>query len=238
MKKAFVLTFRIILIVFLFLLVGFSSIELYKYNKGKFENRALADTVVEKAETEGKKISVDFDALLNENRDVIGWLYCEDTPINYAVVQAEDNEKYLRRGIDGKHSHSGSLFADFRNSPDFADKNTVIYGHNMNNSEMFGSLIRYKEEKYFDAHPELLLITPDKAYTLSLIAGFEEKSTAEFYENLVSFKNPEETVNSFIAKSTFRSGYVFSEEDRFITLSTCTDDYSDVRYLLIGKISQ
>lgn len=218
------------------MLIAYASIELYKYNKSKFENRALAEEVVEKSEDSA--IKVDFDSILAKNNDVIGWLYCENSPINYAVVQADNNEKYLRRGIDGKHSHSGSLFADFRNAPDFTDKNTVIYGHNMNNSEMFGSLIKYKEQKYFDSHPEFLLITPDESYTVSLIAGFEEKSTAEFYERLVSFENAEDAVNAFISKSTFKSSYSFSEEDRFVTFSTCTDDYSDVRFLLIGKISK
>ena len=236
MKKALILNVKIVVIVFLLLLIAYASIELYKYNKSKFENRALAEEVVEKSEDSA--IEVDFDSILAKNNDVIGWLYCENSPINYAVVQAKDNEKYLRRGIDGKHSHSGSLFADFRNAPDFTDKNTVIYGHNMNNSEMFGSLIKYKEQKYFDSHPEFLLITPNESYTVSLIAGFEEKSTAEFYERLVSFENAEDAVNAFIAKSTFKSSYSFSEEDRFVTFSTCTDDYSDVRFLLIGKISK
>ncbi len=238
MKKALILIVKIVVIVFLLLLIVFSSVKLYEYNKGKFENRTLAEQVVEKQPTDEKKITVDFDALLAKNRDVIGWLYCENTPINYAVVRAEDNSFYLRRGIDGQYSHSGSLFADFRNAPDFTDINTVIYGHNMNNSEMFGTLIKYKEQKYFDSHPEFLLITPSASYTVSLIAGFEEKSTPEFYEKLVSFGNAEEMINGFIEKSTFKSDYAFSENDRFITFSTCTDDYSSVRFLLVGKLSQ
>lgn len=239
MKKTLLLIVRILVVVFLLLLIAYASIELFKYNKSKFENLALSEEVVEEQITEEeKKITVDFDSLIEKNRDVIGWLYCEDTPINYAIVQAEDNEFYLRRGIDGKHSHSGSLFADFRNASDFTDKNTVIYGHNMNNFEMFGTLIRYKDQEYFDSHPELLLITPNASYTVSLIAGFEEKSTPAFYEKLVSFENAEEMLNAFISKSVFKSSCSFSDSDKFITFSTCTDDYSDVRFLLIGKITR
>lgn len=238
MKKTLLLITKLLVVIFLLTLIVFASIKLYEYNKGKFDNRALAKDVVEVKETEEIPISVDFSALLAQNSDVTGWLYCEDTPINYAVVQADNNDYYLRRGIDGKYSYSGSLFADFRNSPDFSDKNTVIYGHNLKSSEMFGSLTNYKDQEYFDLHDKLLLITPSSTYTLLPIAGFEEKSTPEFYSELISFENPEDKINNFVSKSFFKSSYVFSEEDSFVTLSTCTDDYSATRFLLVCRISR
>ena len=59
-------------------------------------------------------IAIDFDALLDRNKDVIGWLYCPDTVINYPVVQGK-NDQYLRKDLDGKYLVSGTLFADYRN---------------------------------------------------------------------------------------------------------------------------
>lgn len=38
--------------------------------------------------TESSPVDVDFDALLNQCQDVVGWLYSENTVINYPVVQA------------------------------------------------------------------------------------------------------------------------------------------------------
>ena len=64
-------------------------------------------------------IIVDFEVLQTENKDIIAWLHCPDTKINYPVAQSEDNSYYLRM--------------DYRNSADFSDRHTVIYGHNMKN---------------------------------------------------------------------------------------------------------
>ena len=37
----------------------------------------------------------DYQALLDENSDCIGWLKIDETDISYPVVQGEDNEFYL-----------------------------------------------------------------------------------------------------------------------------------------------
>ncbi len=100
-------------------------------------------------------ITVDFEALRKENGDVVGWLYCEDTPINYPIVQSEDNDYYLRRLLDSTWNIAGTIFMDYRNAPDFSDWNTIIYGHNMNNDSMFGTLQDYKKQAYYEEHPVL-----------------------------------------------------------------------------------
>ena len=98
-------------------------------------------------------ISIDFDSLLSRNKDVIGWLYCPDTVINYPVVQGENNDQYLRKDLDGKYLVSGTLFADYRNGALGEDANYIIYGHNMKNGTMFSLLAKYKQQSYYDKHP-------------------------------------------------------------------------------------
>ena len=78
-------------------------------------------------------ISVDFEKLTAEYPDIVGWLYCEGTPINYPVVQSKDNLRYLRRLPDGSYNAAGSLFADYRCKEVAASGNYIIYGHNMKN---------------------------------------------------------------------------------------------------------
>lgn len=78
-------------------------------------------------------IIVDFEVLQTENKDIIAWLHCPDTKINYPVAQSEDNSYYLRRLLDGSWNTAGTIFMDYRNSADFSDRHTVIYGHNMKN---------------------------------------------------------------------------------------------------------
>lgn len=71
-------------------------------------------------------IAIDFDALLNRNKDVIGWLYCPDTVINYPVVQGKNNDQYLRKDLDGKYLVSGTLFADYRNGGHLTRMPTIL----------------------------------------------------------------------------------------------------------------
>lgn len=243
-KKVIFIILKTVAVLFLLAVIAVSASELNKYNKGKNESRELAKEVVSEISEESNipdgiaPISVDFEALMQKNSDIIGWLYCPDTPINYAIVQARDNDYYLRRGFDKKYSYSGTLFADFRNSGDFSDKNTIIYGHNMKNTSMFGTLINYEEQGYFDKHSEMYLLTPDETYKIKLIAGIKETSTAELYEGFLQPEKAREIIDEAISRSTFSSDYVFSGDDRFLTLSTCSYDYNEARYIVIGKLEK
>ncbi len=113
-----------------------------------------------------------FEKLTAEYPDTVGWLYCEGTPINYPVVQSKDNLRYLRRLPDGRYNAAGSLFADYRCKEVAASGNYIIYGHNMKNGSMFGTLVRYKSQNYYDEHPTLYYLTPERTFRIELIAGF------------------------------------------------------------------
>lgn len=197
--------------------------------------QAVVSPAPEPSET--APIQVDFDALCAENPDVIGWLYCPDTPIHYPVVQASDNESYLHRLLDGSSNAAGTLFLDYRNAADLSDWNSVIHGHNMINDSMFGSLTDYREQAYFDAHPRLFLLTPERDYIIELMAGFTTPATAALYS---AFSPDEEEkagfLESWLNASDFVSGNVPAAGDRFVTLSTCSYEYSDARYVLIGIV--
>ncbi len=241
-QKAVILIIRLIAIAILLVIIAVSARDLLEYNKGKTEAQALRVRVVEPIEPVEEKdippISVDFDALKKENGDVIGWLYCENTPINYPVVQSEDNDYYLRRGLDGKHLYSGTLFADYRSAGDFSGKNTLIYGHNMKNAEMFGSLINYENQEYFNKYPRMYLLTPSGNYKIELVAGIKEPSTSELYDALVNRDEAGRYIKEALSSSMFESGYTYSESDRFITLSTCSYDYADARFIVVGVLEK
>ena len=202
--------------------------------------RALGDDVSDKfnlAETRKPPIHVDFEFLLEQNDDIVAWIYSPDTPINYPVVQTADNEYYLRRLVDGSTNPYGTIFLDYRNASDFYDWNSIIYGHNMKNESMFGTLLLYKEQSYFEEHPELYLISPDRSYKIILIAGFETDAASNIY-NSFNADNAQKTLllEAWLNASDFDSKFVASENSRFITLSTCSYESDDARYVLVGVL--
>ena len=183
-------------------------------------------------------IHVDFTALQAANPEAIAWLYSPDTPIHYPVAQAADNDYYLHRLLDGRANAAGTLFMDYRNTGGLTDWNSVIYGHNMIDDSMFGSLPDYKSQSYYEAHPDLYLLTPERDYLIKLFAGFVTSADAELYQSF----NPtgEERIRlmeSWKDASDFVSEVCPTEEDRLITLSTCSYEYDNARYVLIGVLN-
>ena len=203
---------------------------------GNSESTLEEETDAEQIPIEAAPIEVDFEVLLETNSDVVGWLYCEDTPINFPVVQGEDNDYYLRRMIDKTWNSSGTLFVDYRNANDFTDGNTVIYGHNMKNKGMFGTLSNYKEQSYFEEHPVMWLLTPEANYKVELVAGYVTSSTSGIYSFGLSEEDIFALVEEAIRQSTFLSDFQTSQGDEFLTLSTCSYEYDNARYVLLGKL--
>ena len=186
-------------------------------------------------EVQPPKMAVDFEALRQVNKEVVGWLYCEDTYIHYPVVQGRDNVKYVRTGFNGSWLISGTLFVDFRNGKLGQDKNYIIYGHNMKTDRMFGSLLKYKEQDYYEKHKTLLYLTPEGDYLLEAVAGrivYEEESLYTPNPDPVAY---EAFLESMLRNSTFDSGISITEEDKFIVLSTCSQEKETTRYVLLCK---
>ena len=183
---------------------------------------------------DGPPIQVDFSALKENCKDAVAWLYCEGTPINYPVVQGGDNEYYLRRRPDGQWQYSGTLFLDYRNEKDFSSPNSIIYGHNMKDNSMFGCLTSYREPGFYEEHPVLWLFTEEAEYRIEVFAGLVVPASAKVYSFPQSAAGRQEFIDYAKRHSSFRADVDIREEDRLVTLSTCTYEYEDARYLLAG----
>lgn len=199
------------------------------------ETEGTETTTIPESETKQEQpIAIDFEQLLTQYPDVVGWLYCEGTPINYPVMQSDDNDYYLRRLPDGTYNTAGSLFADYRCGEIGETNNYIIYGHNMKNGTMFSSLTKYKSQSYYDEHPVMYLYTPNGDYRIELIAGFVSKPTGDVY----SANQTSEQIDNYCSLSTFRSVVAPCSEDSYITLSTCSYEYENARYVIIGRMAQ
>lgn len=178
---------------------------------------------------------VDFEALRQINPDVVAWIYIEGTNINYPVVQGEDNSHYLNRLINGNRNAAGSIFLDYRNDPGLSGKNNVLYGHNMKNGTMFQQITQYQDQSFYDAHPVCLIMTPEGNYTLEFFAGYITDMNSQAWK--LEFGSEEEFalwLKDTISNSTFTGTAQPEAQDRVVTLSTCTYEYDDARFVLVG----
>lgn len=182
--------------------------------------------------------AVDFQALKQVCEDVVGWIYCPGTPINYPIVQAEDNDYYLYRLINGKENKCGTLFMDFRNAADFSDWNTLIYGHNMNNDSMFGVVPDYVSQKFYEKHPLWYLLTEEKSYVIELVGGYVTPADSEAYLLPTDQAGRDLLYQKASTSSTFQSHVSVSGDDVLITCSTCVYDYENARYVLVGVLRE
>ena len=198
------------------------------YDKDQIQEKQLSENTI--------PVGINFDNLKRKNDDIIGWIFMENSIIDFPVVQSEDNEYYLRRLIDGSYNRAGTIFMDFRNNKDFSDEITIIYGHNMKNNTMFGSLLNFKNQSYYDNHKKMYFYTAEKKYEIDLIAGYTENADAPIFEYPSTGKNKNDIIKNAISKSTFVSNIEFLPENRFIALSTCSYEYDEARYILIGVI--
>ena len=182
-------------------------------------------------------IDVDFDELLKSSPDIKGWLYSPDTKIDYPVVQGKDNSYYLHRLMDGTYNPSGTLFLDFRCGSDFSSKNNVVYGHHMQDGSMLASIVSYHDQAYYDEHPVMYLNTLDGDYRLDIICGFVTWYDSRVYTfDFGSRTEASEWLDLMRSYSDFESDVEVGVDDRIITLSTCTYDYDNARYVLMAKM--
>jgi sortase B len=182
---------------------------------------------------------VDFDALKAENRDYVAWIRLPGTIIDYPVMQGSDNDYYLERLPNRRANAAGSIFMDFRNSPDFTDKNTVIYGHYMRSGDMFTALRNYREARFARQNPYVYIYTPEKDYVIELIAGYLLDSAKEV--PLMSFRDDDsflQYVENIKNRSLFRSYAHVDADDRLVTLATCAYDFENARLVVVGVIRE
>lgn len=178
---------------------------------------------------------VDFDELQRINPDIVAWLYCPDTLINYPVVQAEDNRRYLTHMFDGRTNSAGCIFADAGNSADFTDPHTIVYGHNLKSGKMFGQLCLYKEQSYYEAHPRMLLLTREAGYVVEIFSGHVASASSDAWQ--LTFEGDSEFqgwLERAVQKSLIQSEVQPTAEDTILTLSTCSYEFTDARFVLHG----
>ena len=228
----------------------FSGYKLYtifsEYNKGAKEYESIMDEVItidsSKKEEEGKTeeqevFQVDFEKLQSINKEIVGWIRFDNPEkISYPIIQGKDNDKYLKKTVEGKKNSAGSIFMDAYNTADFSDKNTFIYGHNMKNGSMFGQLRKYKSFDFYKENPYFYIYTPDgkevkyEVYAVCIVEDTSE-SYNKFYENDDAYLKYLQYIKSI---ARYDTGVKVTAQTQLVSLSTCTNVTETQRLLVHG----
>jgi len=180
---------------------------------------------------------VDFEELAERFVGIKAWIKLEGTAINYPIMQWTDNYHFLGTLPDGTSHRSGSIFLDFRNSPDFTDRNTLIYGHESRTDDMFGALKHFRNQDFADEHNIFYIHTPYRDYHLIAFAGYLVDSARE--QPRINFADDEDFmiyIEDIRSRSLFSSDVEVTAEDRIVSLCTCAYDFPNARWVVVGKL--
>lgn len=172
-------------------------------------------------------LSVDFNDLIKKNSETVAWLKVNNTNVNYSVVQTTNNKYYLKHDFNKRSNYAGWIYGDYRDDFEYFGTNTIMYGHNMTNRTMFGSLVWCLKESWYkntDNH-YIKLSTPTSNTIWKIFAIYT--IVPEVYYLKTYFENDtehQEFLNTIKKRSIYNFNEEVTTESKILTLSTCTDD--------------
>ena len=175
----------------------------------------------------------------------IDGIYSEDKPLDFAVMQTNNNDKYLKTDYKGESNKYGQPYFDYRNSLKTLDRNTIIHGHNMNyDDKVFGGLEQYRDPETFKKSPiiEMKTLYGDykfKIYAVIIVNGDPAHDNGKrFYYNFTKATDDEfaKYIEELDKRKLYSTGVDICPQDKIITLSTCCYDFKDARLAVIGRL--
>lgn len=162
--------------------------------------------------------------LQKNHKSVIAIIEIPNTEILYPIVQGKDNFFYLDHDKDGNYHPFGEVFLDTNNKPDFSDKNSIVYGHNIRSAKtIFNELLNYENQEYFNKHKHINIYTLEGIKKFEILSVFRAEPEEPYREIL--FKEDID-FGHFIRKYYERSlvSREYIDGNRILTLSTCFDN--------------
>lgn len=180
---------------------------------------------------------IDLEALQAVNEDVIGWLCIPGTEVSYPLLQGKDNEFYLEHTWEGEKRSGGSICMDWRSSADLTDFHTILYGHRMRDGSMFGALKYYKTQDFLQEHSSVYIVDNFGIYVYNIFAVWEPKVNSIVYSHdLDTAEARQEFLDACLAGSEIRTNVIPDQEDKILTLSTCTGYGYSARWVVQGTL--
>lgn len=120
----------------------FGTKKSYDYSNYYVESKPSKTAKENKDDKEASEKELSLSLLQKTNKDVVGILEFDNRVIYEPVVQAPDNDYYVRKNIKKEYANAGTPFVSADGNID--SKNVVIYGHSSKwNSIIFTPLMSY-----------------------------------------------------------------------------------------------
>lgn len=188
-----------------------------------------------------------FRGLYGINQDIKGWITIPNTTVDYPVVQTANNDYYLNHTFEKTYNTVGVPFIDYRcdfgpSLSTFSD-NTIIYGHNIKSNKMFHEALKYADIEFYKQNPTFQFNTVYQDYTCKVIAAYVTNGDMSLedsfaYHNFINASSDEEFyeyLNESVQRSFYYTGVDVQRGDKLITLSTCSYDYDNARFVVLAR---
>ena len=192
-------------------------------------------------------IQLKYAKLYGENQDFVGYLSADGVGLNLPVVQTDDDETYLNKNFYGSTTKYGCPFVTHLNNISYnhLDMNTVIFGHHMNNGTIFGALDKYKSISGYKSAPVITFNTIYQDYQWKVIAAFITNGYIKddnnyifpyYFTNLSSTYKMSAYLSELAQRSLYDTGVDVQPTDKLLTLSTCSHEFEDARFVVVARL--
>ena len=174
--------------------------------------------------------------LQQENPDTVAWIEIPDTPVSYPLLYSGDNDTYMTRTFSGEENPSGAIFLEQHNDPALTDMTLFVYGHNMRDDSMFGSLWEYRDASYLEEHPLIWLHTPRESAAYEIFSVHRADTGTETY---TLYREADAEYAEYLEREKAASAYDAGVEpegtEQVLILVTCTSDTEEGRFVVLGR---
>ena len=171
------------------------------------------------------------------SKDYRAWLKIDNTHIDYAVMQGDDDLYYANHDMEGNMSLTGAIYMAAGNKSDLSDDYIVIYGHHMDNGGMFGDLDKFLDKDFFDKAGGGKFATPSGTYDLELwaVVNTDAYEDEVYAAGTQTFDKVVEYVNKY---SKYIRPSALDNAKKIIALSTCMDATTNGRLVLFYTLKE
>lgn len=210
------------------------------YDYSEFYVAADKEETITKKEPGLEDQVLSLDLLKKRNKDIVGIIEFDDRMIYEPIVQAPDNNYYVRRNIDLNYASAGIPFVS--GDGNINSTNVVVYGHSSTEDNIiFTPLMKYLDKSFYNAHPIFHFITDTETreYQIVSVLNIDLNDRDDSLEFSKTEWRNKDSYSSFLESikkdALYDTGTDVSSDDKLMTLVTCDTRDGNKRVVIIAK---